>query len=80
MQFLAQITQLGLLMLIPILVCIFLGMWLDDVLQWSPWLTLGGALLGIVAAFRNLFVWSARMVKIQHETEDPLQPKGEKLR
>jgi F0F1-type ATP synthase assembly protein I len=79
LTFLTQITQVAWMMLMPILGCVFLGLWLDDLLQWSPWLTLGGSLLGIAAAFRNLLVWSARMSKIQEETVDPLQPKGEKL-
>lgn len=65
------------MMLIPILLCTFAGIWLDDLLACSPWITLGGALLGILAAFRNLFVWNKRMTKLSEQTIDPLRPKGE---
>ncbi len=77
LHFLAQITQVGLMMLIPILGCVLIGIWLDDLWQCSPWITVVGALLGIAAAFRNLLVWNARMMHISEDTRDPLRPKGE---
>ncbi len=65
------------MMLIPILGCVLIGIWLDDLWQCSPWITVVGALLGVAAAFRNLLVWNARMTRISEDARDPLRPKGE---
>ena len=76
LKFLAQITQLGIPMLAPIVLCTLLGVWLDGLWRCSPWISLGGALLGTAAAFRNLFVSNAKMTRQAENTKDPLQPKG----
>lgn len=76
LKLLSQITQLGIMMLTPIILCTLLGVWLDGLWQCSPWISLGGALLGIAAAFRNLFVWNGKMTRQAQNTQDPLRPKG----
>ena len=76
LKLLSQITQLGIMMLTPIILCTLLGVWLDGLWHCSPWISLGGALLGIAAAFRNLFVWNGKMTRQAQNTQDPLRPKG----
>ncbi len=44
----AQLLQLGFVMVTPILLGIGLGLWLDGLLGTSPWLVLSGLLLGVV--------------------------------
>ncbi|MDO5734109.1 MAG: AtpZ/AtpI family protein [Eubacteriales bacterium] len=53
-SYLALITHVGLSMIVPILLGLFLGQWLDKLLSTKGILTLVLLLLGIAAAFRNL--------------------------
>jgi len=53
---LALISQLGLMMVIPIFLCLFAGIWLDKQLGTEGVWTIILLLLGVMAAFRNLFV------------------------
>ncbi len=52
---LALITQLGISFAVTIGGCLFLGKLLDDWLNTSPWFLLIFVVLGVAAAFRNLF-------------------------
>lgn len=53
---LGLVTQIGLLMAIPIFLCVFGGIWLDERFGTSPLFLIIFILLGVAAAFRNLFV------------------------
>lgn len=48
------ITQLGLSMLAPILLCVFLGRYLEDKYQWPVFIPL--LLIGILAGCRNSYL------------------------
>lgn len=53
---LALISQLGLMMVIPIFLCVFFGIWLDDKAGTGIIFTIVFMLLGVFAGFRNMFV------------------------
>jgi F0F1-type ATP synthase assembly protein I len=57
---LALLTQLGLSMFLPIAGCFFIGRYLDQRFGTAPWLLLVMTVLGVMAAFRNLFVIGTR--------------------
>ncbi|MEF9959395.1 MAG: AtpZ/AtpI family protein [Niameybacter sp.] len=52
---LALLEQVGLSMAIPIFLCVFLGIFLDNVTNKSPLFLVIFILLGVGSAFRNLF-------------------------
>lgn len=54
MQNLAMITQLGISMLAPVLLCVFIGYWLDGRYGWSTTAPL--LILGILAGARNCYL------------------------
>lgn len=53
---LALLSQVGLLMAIPIFLCVFVGIWLDEKMGTNGLFLVIFILLGVMAAFRNLFV------------------------
>ena len=57
---LSQIGHLGLVMLIPILIGMLGGAWLDQRFQTQPLWIIVGAVVGVAAAFRNLYVWAMK--------------------
>ena len=60
---LSMISQIGFLMITPILVCMIFGGWLDRKIGPSPlWLVIF-IILGVGAAFRNLFYMTAKAQK-----------------
>lgn len=66
---LALITQLGLNMLVPIVLCFFLGRWLDDVFH-TGFLLPVFIILGILAAYRNMYESTKTLLKGERECED----------
>lgn len=52
---LTLISQVGLLMAIPIFLCLFVGNWLDQKFGTNGLFLIIFILLGVAAAFRNLF-------------------------
>ena len=52
---LALVEQVGLSMVIPILLCVFIGNFLDKVTGKAPLFLVIFILLGVGSAFRNLF-------------------------
>ena len=46
-------TQLGLLLIAPMLVLGAIGYWLDRRLRTAPWMLLAGLLVGMAAGFTN---------------------------
>ncbi len=55
LQSIGYITQLGITMAATVMVGVFVGKFLDNLLNTSPWLLLICSLLGAGAAIRNLF-------------------------
>lgn len=55
LKYLALVGQVGLLMAIPIFFCVFVGIWLDKTFGTNPLFLVIFILLGVMAAFRNLF-------------------------
>ena len=51
---LAMITQLGLNMLAPVILCAFVGTWLDERFGWSVTAVL--LILGVMAGARNTWI------------------------
>lgn len=51
---LAMVTQLGVSMLAPIVLCAFIGMWLDERFGWSVTVIL--VMLGLLAGARNTWI------------------------
>lgn len=66
---LALVTQLGLNMLVPIVLCFFLGRWLDDVLH-TGFLLPVFIVLGIMAAYRNMYESTKMLLKGERECDD----------
>ncbi len=73
---LSLITQLGISMLCPIMMMLFLGVWLED--RFGLYLVLPFLLLGIAAGFRNCYiliksalgVWKKKEQEQNHEKAD----------
>ncbi len=57
------VTQIAINVLVIVFGCFFLGKFLDGVLNTSPWLMLLFLILGILSAFRNIYVVSMRALK-----------------
>ncbi len=63
------ITQIAINVLVIIFGCFFFGKFLDDVFNTSPWLMLFFLILGILSAFRNIYIVSIRTLKDDDEDE-----------
>lgn len=57
---LALITQFGINMLVPIFLCSFLGIWLDERLGTSWWMIVL-FFIGALAGFRNIYILARRI-------------------
>jgi len=51
---LSVITQLGISVMVPIFLCLMLGIWLDK--KFSTWFTIPLLVLGILAGGRNAYI------------------------
>lgn len=56
---LAMVTQLGVSMLAPVVLCAFIGVWLDEKYNWSVTAVL--LILGIMAGARNSWILLKQM-------------------
>ncbi len=67
-----MISQLGITMITPILICTFIGVFLDNWSHKTPIFTVIFILLGAAAAFRNLLYHTMKQVKkdIKDKEED----------
>lgn len=71
-----NLAQIGLLAAIPgiliagPLIGLFLGQWGDAQLGWSPWLTIAGTLIGLIAAGRQIWDLVRRSERIDSETKE----------
>lgn len=66
---LGLVTQLGITMITPILICTFIGIFIDEKIHKAPLFTLGFIILGAAAGFRNLFYTASKQAK-KNEKED----------
>jgi len=67
----ASYTHLGLTLAVSVLVCFFLGYWLDGKIGTRPLLAIAGAFLGATAGFINLVrTLNAMQKKSEREDED----------
>ena len=76
-----MITQIGISMLVPIFLCVFIGMKLDNWFH-TNFITIVGIFLGIVVAFRNIYFmtkhfWAKDKAKEDAQLSDQLQIKGD---
>lgn len=63
LRFVGMLTQLGIIMFIPILISVLLGIYLDRMFQKSPLFLAIFSFLGGGAALRNLYVYSIRQTR-----------------
>lgn len=68
---LAYLTQVGILMLTPIIGGVYLGNFLDEKLKTSPWLLLLCIVLGVATAFMSLYKFV--MVVTKKDDDDTTQ-------
>ena len=71
MRGLSLLSQLGIVLITPILMCTFIGVFLDELTHKGPLFTIVFILLGTGGAFRNLFYHTTRQAKkIEKEDKD----------
>jgi ATP synthase protein I len=66
---LVMISQIGITMLVPIFLCLYIGMKLDEWLNTS-YITIIAIILGIMAAFRNVYVITKQFYAKDKAKED----------
>lgn len=67
---LAKFSQVGICMLIPILMCIFIGKWLDKKFGTNILFLIIFTIIGVGAAFRNLYVIVIKEYNKEEKIED----------
>lgn len=67
---LSLVTQFGLQMAIPIFLCIFVGNFLDNWLNTGVLFLLIFTVMGVLAAFRNLYVTGMKFAKRDRKDSD----------
>ena len=72
LRMLGVLSTVGLTMVFATVIGLFIGLWLDAKFGTSPWFTGLFLLLGIIAGFRNLFVY---VRKSQKELDDQSKDK-----
>lgn len=72
-RMLGVLSTVGITMVAATVIGLFIGLKLDKVFGTSPWLTALFLLLGLVAGFRNLFLYTKRSQQVMDEDtkEDP---------
>ncbi len=71
LQNLALLSQVGIMMIVPIIGGVFLGNWLDRKFGDGSIFLIICLLLGVGASFRNLYVLAIRQSKDYEDTETP---------
>lgn len=61
MKNLAMITQVGISMLAPVILCVFIGYWLDQKFGWFTVVPL--LILGILAGARNTYLLLKKLIE-----------------
>ena len=65
---LAMISQVGISMVVPILLCTYVGVWLEEKFDF-PW-TVIMIVVGVLAGVRNVIAMMKRMKQITEEDAD----------
>ncbi len=68
MKMFTMISQLGISVLLPILLCVFAGVWIDD--RFGTQLTVVFIILGVLAGVRNAYVMLQKIVTDMKEEQD----------
>lgn len=68
MKMFAMISQLGISVVLPILLCVFAGVWIDD--RFGTQLTVVFIILGVLAGVRNAYVMLQKIVTDMKEEQD----------
>ena len=68
-RYFSLISQLGFIMITPILVCVLIGSLLDIKFDKEPLFTIIFVLLGVGGAFRNLFFYVGKEMKRDQKEE-----------
>ncbi len=55
------ISQLGINVLVPVFLCLFVGLWLDE--KFSTWFTIPLLILGFLAGGRNAYIMAMDSIK-----------------
>ncbi len=71
LQNLALLSQVGIMMLVSILGSLLIGIWLDKKLGTGMIATIIALILGVGAAFRNLYVLGLQKSKEYENSESP---------
>lgn len=73
----ANISQIGINMFVTIMLCFFIGKWLDSKLGTNVLFLIIFTFLGVASAFRNLYVLVIKQYDIQEKNNQKL--KNEKI-
>ena len=65
---LSLVSQLGITMLTPVILCVMLGVWLDN--RFSTYFTLPLLSLGILAGARSAYLLAKKAVRPDEERDD----------
>ncbi len=63
-----MVTQFGIHMLVPIFLCSFIGLYLDEKLGTSFWMVIL-FFIGALAGFRNVFIFARKVYSIKSEKD-----------
>jgi ATP synthase protein I len=67
----ARLASVGIELVVSTVIGLLGGRWLDSKLSTTPWLTLVGLLLGVIAGFRSMFVAArAAQKKAEQQNQD----------
>lgn len=69
MKAVVMISQIGITMLVPIFLCLYIGIKMDEWLDTS-FITIIGIILGIMAAFRNVYLITKQFYAKDKAKED----------
>ncbi len=64
-----MITQFGINMLVPIILCTFLGIWLDKKLG-TEWIMVVMFFVGALAGGRNVYIFAKRIYSMEGDTRN----------
>lgn len=67
---LGLITQIGMIMIIPIFAGLFGGKWLDDQFNTGNIFLLVGIILGVIIAFLNLYRYTMKDIKKRSDKDE----------
>lgn len=65
----ANISQIGINMFVTIMLCFFIGKWLDEKLGTSAIFLVIFMFLGVASAFRNLYVLVIKQYKLDEKNQ-----------